>query len=374
MTKSKKRRPQRRRTTQRPTPPRAEFAAALREGLDSPTPGAMLAVAGVILSITAGAENPAETLTELVQGLTRQGRPEASAAVLAIATLTGDAELRRRVRRELGESGALLPRWLAELDRTEALGRAVEISTVYRDVDQLLVAVIVPGGHPLTAVVLVDNELGSFAAEGFVLQSSMDDAIPLLLKDAGPDVRVRDIPTAEARARIDDALRELDLGPGTGGYGSWAESRPLVEWMLTLLPEGGDGYVLNDLSDDELDEIGDRFVASPFGPAWSDDDLRPLIDEVVVGGSANGIGDPLVWSPDSVRKLLDPRLWSLDPLTPSLERAPELLRDLIRFGHAERGLRPELTAAALDAVDVAAGPFLEALQELDDDDDLSTRW
>src|SRR6476469_5508068 len=342
MTKRKKRRPQRRRTTQCPTPPRAEFAAALREGLDSPTPGAMLAVAGVILSITAGAEHPAETLTELVQGLTRQGRPEASAAVLAIATLTGDAELRRRVRRELGESGALLPRWLAELDHTEALGRAVEISTVYRDVDQLLVAVMVPGGHPLTAVVLVDNELGSFAAEGFVLQSSMDDAIRLLLKDAGPDVRVRDIPTAEARARIDDALRQLDLGPGTGGYDSWAESRPLVEWMLTLLPEGGDGYVLNDLSDDELDDIGDRFVASPFGPAWSDGDLRPLIDEVVVGGSANGVGDPLVWSPDNVRRLLDPRLWSLDPLTPSLQRAPELLRDLIRFGHAERGLRPEL--------------------------------
>jgi hypothetical protein len=321
----------------------------------------------VILSITEGADDPAETLTELVQGLSGQGRPEASAAALAIATLTGDAELRRRVRRELGERGQVLPRWLAELDRTEPLERAVEISTVYRDADQLLVGVTVPGGHPLTAVVLVDNEMGAFAAEGYVVQSPLEAVVALLMEDAGPDARVRDIPTAEARARLEAALHELDLGPGTGGYESWAESRPLVEWMLTLLPEGGDGDALNDLSDEELDEVAERFLASPFGPAWADDELRPLVDEVVVAGSGNGIGDPLIWSPDNVRKLLNPRLRLLDSLTPSLDRAPEVLRDLIRYGHAERGLRPELTAAALAAVDAATSSFVEALREADAD-------
>src|SRR3954453_15115008 len=66
MPKSKKKRPQRRRPDRRPTPPHAEFAAALREGFNSQTPGALLAVAGVILSIAAGADDPAATLTELV--------------------------------------------------------------------------------------------------------------------------------------------------------------------------------------------------------------------------------------------------------------------------------------------------------------------
>jgi hypothetical protein len=366
---NKKKRARRHRPDRRRTPPRAEFAAALREGLNSQTPGALLAVAGVILSITAGADDPDQTLAELVQGLSGQGQTEASAAVLAIATLSGDAELRRRVRRDLAERGQVVPRWLAELDRTQPLERAVEISTVYRDADQLLVGVMVPGGHPLTAVILVDNEMGAFAAEGVVLQSPMDDTIQQLLADGDPDVRVRDIPTSEARARIEAALHELDLGPGTGGYESWVDSRPLVEWMLTLLPEGGDGDVLNDLSDDELDEVAERFLASPFGPAWSDDELRPLVDEVVVAGSGNGVGDPLIWSPDNVRKVLNPRLRFLDSLTPSLDRAPELLRDLIRYGHAERRLRPELTAAALAAVDAATGSFVAALQELEADGD-----
>jgi hypothetical protein len=138
--------------------------------------------------------------------------------------------------------------------------------------------------------------------------------------------------------------------------------------MLTMLPEGGEGEVLNCLSDDDLDEVAERFLASPFGPAWLDDELRPLVDEVVAAGSSNGIGDPLIWSPDNVRKLLNPELRFLGYRTPSLDRAPELLRDLIRYGHAERGLRPELTTAALAALDAAAGPYLTAVQELGADD------
>ncbi|TFV87409.1 hypothetical protein [Blastococcus sp. CT_GayMR16] len=368
MPKSKKKRHQRRRPGQRPTPPERELDDALRAGFDSPAPGALLGFVGLILSVAAGAHDPADNLAELVRGLSDQGRTETSAAVLAIATLTGDIELRRRVRRELADRGQVLPRWLAELDRTEPFDRAIEISTVYRDADQLLVGVTVPGGHPLTAVVLVDNELGAFAAEGYVLQSPLEDAVALLLEDADPDVRVRDIPPADARARIEAALHELDLGPGRGGYESWAESRPVVDWMLSLLPAGGDDDVLRELSEDELDEISERFLASPFGPAWTDHDLRPLVDEVVAAGSANGIGDPLVWSPYNVASLLDPQRRHLDRGTPSLDRAPDLLRDLIRYGHAERGLRPELTTAALAAVDAATGSFLQAVHEPTDAD------
>lgn len=340
---------------------------ALRAGVDSSAPGQLLAVAGLLLSTSYDGEEAAAAVEGITEALAGAGRIETSAAALAIATLTGDAELRRRVRRELADRGQVLPRWLAELDRTEPLDRAVEISTVYRDADQLLVGAIAPGGHPFTAVVLVDNDLGAFAAQGYVLQSPLEDVIPLLLEDADRDVRVRDIPAADARARIEGAIHELDLGPGTGGYESWAESRPLVEWLVSLLPEGGVADVLRELSDDELDGIAERFLASAFGPAWSDDGLRPLVDEVVIAGSANGIGDPLVWSPHNVRKLLDPRLRALDSLTPHLDRAPDLLRDLIRHGHAERGLRPELTAAALTTVDAGTPAFLESLREQDED-------
>jgi len=88
-----------------------------------------------------------------------------------------------------------------------------------------------------------------------------------------------------------------------------------------------------------------------------------------MAGSANGVGDLLVWSPRSIRRLLDPRLPLLTPGTPHPDRAPELLRDLIRFGHADRGLRRELTDDALAGVDASASAFLAAVDEPDDDAD-----
>jgi hypothetical protein len=339
---------------------------ALLAGVDSPTPGPLLGVVGLLLSAAADSDDPAASLDDLVRSFSAVDRLETSAALLAMATLTVDADLRRRVRREIAERGHVLPRWLAELDRSTPVDRAVEVSTVFRDADELLVGVTVPGGHPLTAVVRIDNELGAVATDGYVVESPLAPVLGLLAEDDDPDLRVRDIPAADARARITAAVQELDLGPSPFVSETWAQSRPLVEWMLSLLPEGGRDDVLRDLSGTELDEIADRFLAG--GAPWSGADLRPLLDDVLVAGSANGIGDPLVWSPVNVRRLLDPRLQRLDPGTPHLDRAPDLLRDLIRFGHGERGFRQELTDDALAAVDAAADAFLTAVRRPGDSD------
>src|SRR3712207_368863 len=90
-----------------------------------------------------------------------------------------------------------------------------------------------------------------------------------------------------------NALTELDLGPGRVGSEALTESRALVKWMLSLLPEGGRGSVRQEPS--------------------ADDDLRWLVDEVLAAGCGNGISDPLVWSRDNVRRLLDPERTFLAP-------------------------------------------------------------
>ena len=353
------RRPQRRRTT-----PEFDLLEALRAGVDSPTPGPLLGVVGLLLSVAGRADDPAATLDDLVRGFSAADRVETSAALLAIATLTVDPALRRRVRREIAERGHVLPRWLVELHRTEPVDRAVEVSTVFRDADELVVGVTVPGGHPLTAVVGVDNELGAVAIDGYVVESPLDSVVDLLTEDGDADLRVRDVSAADARARLTPALTELDRGPGRTGSEQLTESRPLVEWMLSLLPEGGADSELRDLSDDELGAIADGFLASPSGSSWTDENLRPLLDEVLGAGSANGIGDPLVWSRGNVRLLLDAGWRALDTSTPHLVRVPELLRDLIRYGHAERGLRHQLTTDALAEVDAHADAFSAAVRAL----------
>ncbi len=59
-------------------------------------------------------------------------------------------------------------------------------------------------------------------------------------------------------------------------------------------------------------------------------------------------------------------LHDVDPDALDLGRMPELLRDLIRYGHGERGLRPGLTDASLQAVDRWAPAFVAAVRTRDD--------
>src|SRR4051794_22727842 len=196
MPKSKKR-ARSRRPQQRRSSTATDLMEVLRDGVDSPTPGPLLRAVGLLLSVAGSADDPAAMLDELVGSLSAADRVETSAALLAIATLTVDTELRRRVRREIAERGHVLPRWLVELHNAQPVDRAVEVSTVFRDADELVVGLTVPGGHPLTAVVRVANELGAVATDGYVVESPLDSVVDLLSEDDDPDLRVRDVPPAD---------------------------------------------------------------------------------------------------------------------------------------------------------------------------------
>jgi hypothetical protein len=123
--------------------------------------------------------------------------------------------------------------------------------------------------------------------------------------------------------------------------------------MVGLLPGGGTGYERPEWTPTQRQELAEQFLASPFAADLTvDDDLRELLDDVLWFGTDYGPGDPLRWSPVAVEILLAdwiPR--KIVAGVPSLTQAPDLLRAFIRFSHAERGIRSELTAETLAAVD-----------------------
>jgi hypothetical protein len=129
----------------------------------------------------------------------------------------------------------------------------------------------------------------------------------------------------------------------------------------------GDATVPGRPVDVDADELAVRFLASPWGRPWARPSLRLLVEQVLDSGRGNGLGDPLLWSPRHVGRLLDPRLCDMAADALDAVRTPELLRDLIRYGHGERGLHPELTDASLQAVDRWAPGFLAAVRSWHDD-------
>ena len=344
-----------------------QLTRELLAGANSPTPGRLLLTASMLLGIAAGGSDPSTATATLVRGLSAWNRPECSAGALAMATLVGDHGLRREVRRDAADRGHPLPRWVAELHRAEPVVRAVELSTVFRAVDELVVGVTVPGGHSLTAVVQVDNESGFRAVDGHLFAEPLDAAVSRAVDGGAPDVRIRDIAPADARARLTDALRTPDLDTLFDRDTPWRNVRPLVCWLVSVLPDGGDAAVPAVGDDLDLDDVAADFLASPWGRPWARGQLPELVEAVLGDGLGNGLGDPLLWAPHHIGRLLDPESSALDHDVLDTARAPELLRDLIRYGHAERGLRPGLTDDALVAVDRHAGPYLAAVRAWADD-------
>ena len=134
---------------------------------------------------------------------------------------------------------------------------------------------------------------------------------------------------------------------------TWPASRAIVEWLTRRLPAGGVGYQRPEWSERDRQQLADRFFASSFGAPLDDLDHRGLLESVIWFGADYGPGDPLRWSPVAVEIILDdwiPRKIVADPVY--LSKAPGLLRAFIRFCHADRGIRTELTADTLAAVDV----------------------
>jgi hypothetical protein len=132
----------------------------------------------------------------------------------------------------------------------------------------------------------------------------------------------------------------------------WPATRPLLEWILRQLPEGGTGFVRPEWSDDDRDALADHFLTSSFGVALDMPDDRSIAGDLIWYRADYGYGDPLRWSPTAIEILmLDwyPRKIVADQRY--LRRMPLVLRDFVRFAHHEIGLDEELTSEALHAIE-----------------------
>ena len=280
-------------------------------------------------------------------------RVETSALLAAVAGLAGDEMLRHRVRREIGSRGHALPRWLLALDEAEPAHGVFEMRHVLGDGETIVVGVRLPGGQEFCAVVYVDHNLGTLVKDAYVVPGPLPELADLMRRTADdPDTTLADLDPADARARITEALELSAMTFPPIETDTWPGSRPLVEWAVGLLPAGGTGYQRPEWTDDDEQALTERFFASPFGAGLDDADRRGLLASLLWFGTDYGPGDPLRWSPVAVEILLTdwiPR--KIVAGAPYLAQAPDLLRAFIRFSHAERGIRGELTEETLAAVD-----------------------
>jgi hypothetical protein len=332
----------------------AQIGAALALG----DPLSLLALASTLMAVVdprgrhpIGPPVAAPDHDELIESLLGVPLPETSALLAAMAGLSADDVLRRRVRREITERAHPLPSWLGELSAGVAGARVVELTHVLGDGDNLLVEAELPGGHRLTAVVYIDHNMGTLVKDAFVVSEPLHDVLAHLRRASAddPDLVVRPLDPADARARITEAVRLAAISFPPFETDTWPASRALVEWMTGLLPTGGNGYQHPDWDDAALDDLARRFRASPFADV---DDPADLLSMLLRFGADYAPGDPLRMSPVVVELLLLDRVpRKVVAPVEALAPVPDLLRAFVRFCHHERGIRPALTEQTLAVVD-----------------------
>jgi hypothetical protein len=299
------------------------------------------------------ADRELPTLTMLVDSLIGISYAETTAALHAIHALTDDAILARRIGVELAQRRQPMPEWLTHLDRAKVEPEVWFMTHILGDGDDYFVGVELADGQHLTALVYVDHNLCTVVKDSFTIPSSLDDVIPTARASMDdPDQRLVTVDAADARATIERALvHGARIYPPLESD-SWPMCRPLVEWMVRLLPSGGVLPEGHEWTDAERDEIAHAFLASPYGSRFDNDDDRHLLDNILWFGTDYGPGDPYRWSPVNVEIVLTDWFPRKIVATPAeLAPLPDLLRAFVRFCHHERGIRSAHTAETLASID-----------------------
>jgi hypothetical protein len=312
----------------------------------------------------AGERDSTPTPSELLMTFVDVDRPETTALVAAIAQLGLDEQMRAQARRALAARRHVLPLWLRELDRAQAYG-CLEVADELGDGEDVLVGVRLSGGQELTALLYVDHNLGSVAKDGFVVGRPLAELAAMVAAaedESGPFASQRELDPADGRARMEEAIEHgARMFPPLESE-TWPVARPLIEWIMRLLPSGGHGYERPEWSERARRQLAKAFLASEHGRPFADEDHRSLLEDILWYGTDYGPGDPLHWSPPAVQILLldwIPRKLMAPPSY--LAKAPALLRAVVRYAHAQRDIRAVRTQETLAAIDACEPEYQQSI-------------
>lgn len=366
---ARRRKAQRGRVAGQDAPEEAPLIDEVREALDGGQPMDLLGLVGMVILATAPKpallQGPDEedllSLDELVAAFIDVRVPETTAILAVLGeVIVDDDGLRERCRQEVMARDDDLPRWLAELARAN-VHAAARMVHVLGDGEEILLGVRLADGQELTCAIFVDHLEMSEIKDAFFVSENIDAVIGVAkASNDDADTTFVDLDLADANARVRYALDQHLTMPLSEESDTWPSSRPLVQWLLRMMPTGaGSSYVPQRLSGDDA-RMRDRFFASLVGMPFDQPALRQLLEICI----EEGTGDPLRWSAPRLTQLLDTVIVDDGDIPVEAQLAvPELLRAFVPFAHAESGIREELTAEALAAIDDASEHYRAEVTE-----------
>ncbi|MHA3022958.1 hypothetical protein ACXPWS_22200 [Mycobacterium sp. BMJ-28] len=321
----------------------------VRNALDAGHPSEMLGLVGVMVETLMPHvfsyphredridPNPA------IDAISSQMVPEYTAVLALLAEIAvGDENVQSRCRKALTLRADAVPQWIAGLSRLEVYG-AIRLMEALGDCDQIMFGVRLVDGQELTCGVLIDHVKWSMASDVAVWPASMESVLARI-DLASRDGRVVDMTPADARAWIEKGI-ENAIVPRT--VVKQPGCRAVARWLIAQLPTGGESFQREKHDWQAASELMDTFFESPTGKRFDSAEFGEVLESLMEMGT----GDPLRWSASRISFTMRDFPTDWEQQWETLLRVPALLRAFVPFAHSRSGIRAELTAETLAAID-----------------------
>lgn len=374
---------QRKRGTTVPGDAMQPLIVDLRRRMRDPDPWQLLAFLSTIVEVAdraPGSEDQAVGIAPLVESFIGVDLAETTAALTTLAVLVQDPAIVDDIETELAHRRQPMPLWLRDLEELRVT--KAHLMSAEGDLGaNVVLGIEWSGGQGASFLVYVDHTLGTVVRDAFptpvpieVVLGQLDDAAP---GEAQPTFEELDL--AEARSLVEEALEDSDAEVWDPESDTWPAGRPILDWLLGTMPEGGEGWArldgardLDDLDDldedasalDELVEtlldtrraLVDQFTTSTAA-TLADLDLTRDRDRAalaLVVGTAGPMTEEvfLRWTPDRVEDLLFgilPRALLVDEHI--ARRIPQLLKAFAVWCLGQSNAADRDIVAVRDAVD-----------------------
>lgn len=312
----------------------------------------------------AGSETPRPTLAELVESFEGVDFAQTTAALIVISQLVDDEVMRARIMRQVAQRRQPMPAWLSGLDRARAVA-TIRLGDPLDDADNYLIGVELADGTPLSTIIYVDRNLGTAVKDAFLMPTAVEPVVSRYTEFAAAEgMSPEPADPGLTRAVVDEAIKLSAMIFPPIETDTWPVCRPLVRWMLRMLPEGTECPQPHIWSEQEQSELAERFLASDPGQrhAGSERSLD-LVDQIIWLGTYDD-GDPTRWSPVRVEILMLDR-FPRKVMAPVADLAglPDVLGDFVRFCHAERGIPERHTLATLAKIRACTPQFEQLIRD-----------
>ncbi|UDY34520.1 hypothetical protein [Dermatobacter hominis] len=214
--------------------------AAAGDAIASGHPAELLVLTSSVVAAVGDGEIPGEdasfTWASVVDELSGSVRPETTALLYALRPLAPEeygwgitAELARR-------STPGLPAWISSIGEVEVTG--VRLHPESTDETDVFVLTRWPTGQEMTFIVNVARRPEPVVQDAILAPADVT-ALPVATEAQAP-MELVEVDLADARAFLEAAAQRWESTTIDEETEDWPSTRPLLRWLLSTLPEGGE--------------------------------------------------------------------------------------------------------------------------------------